>query len=420
MRSGAAAQTLLPTRKAALQRIDAFIGSAGRNYARTRNFDFGPDNRRNVSQLSPYIRHRLVQESELLATVLQRHSSADAGKFVEEVFWRTYFKGWLEHRPSVWSSYRNAVDRYAALLERDADMRNRFEAATAGNTGIDCFDAWSRELQQTGYLHNHARMWFASIWVFTLRLPWQLGADFFYRYLLDGDPASNTLGWRWVCGLHTSNKTYLARVSNIVSYTDGRFNPSKQLAVSAAPLEETEQHDLRPLRVPKKTQAGGRCGLLITEEDCLPETLDLPGRPSALIAATAPNTRSPLPAGPLPKDFTLGAVSDALARAERYFGIRGELASSDSWERQLVDWANRERLNTIVTAYAPVGPIEEQLSRVREQLSGLGIELAEVRRDYDGLVWPHATKGYFKLKRRIPGFLRRLDISSFPSATMID
>ena len=53
-------------------------------------------------------------------------------------------------------------------------------------------------------MHNHVRMWFASIWIFTLNLPWQLGADFFMQHLLDGDPASNTLSWRWVAGIPVS------------------------------------------------------------------------------------------------------------------------------------------------------------------------------------------------------------------------
>ena len=94
-----------------------------------------------------------------------------------------------------------------------------------GATGIDCFDAWARELVATGYLHNHARMWFASIWIFTLRLPWELGADFFLRHLIDGDPASNTLSWRWVAGLQTAGKTYLATAENIARFTGGRFAP---------------------------------------------------------------------------------------------------------------------------------------------------------------------------------------------------
>ncbi|BAU31831.1 deoxyribodipyrimidine photo-lyase [Microcella alkaliphila] len=79
-------------------------------------------------------------------------------------------------------------------------------------------------------------MWFASIWIFTLRLPWQLGADVFLRNLLDGDPASNTLSWRWVAGLQTRGKTYQATADNIARFTDGRYRP-RGLATTAEPLD---------------------------------------------------------------------------------------------------------------------------------------------------------------------------------------
>jgi deoxyribodipyrimidine photo-lyase len=76
-------------------------------------------------------------------------------------------------------------------------------------------DYFVNELLNTGYLHNHARMWFAAWWVHEARLPWQCAAALFYRHLLDGDPASNTLSWRWVAGLQTPGKTSLARRSNL-------------------------------------------------------------------------------------------------------------------------------------------------------------------------------------------------------------
>ena len=127
------------------------------------------------------------------------------------------------------------------------------EAAEQGRTGIDCFDAWSTELRETGWLHNHVRMWFASIWMFTLRLPWELGADFFARELIDFDPASNTLSWRWVAGLHTRGKNYVARADNIARYTQGRYNPAGQLDEDPAPLSEAEPHTRKAL--PKAADA---------------------------------------------------------------------------------------------------------------------------------------------------------------------
>ena len=209
----------IPTRAAGLETLADFVPRAGRDYARDRNHDTGAS-RDNVSGLSPYLRHRLLTEREVVAAVLERHPLSSAEKFVQEVFWRTYWKGWLEQRPEVWRRYRRDL---AELLPPGGSPSHDYEEAIAGRTGIDAMDAWVHELFDTGYLHNHTRMWFASIWIFTLGLPWQLGADFFYRHLLDGDAASNTLSWRWVAGLQTAGKTYLATASNISRFTDGRF-----------------------------------------------------------------------------------------------------------------------------------------------------------------------------------------------------
>ncbi len=399
-----------PDRAAGLAQLERFATKAGRDYASRRNFDLGPENRGNVSTLSPFVRHRLVLEQEILQSTLALHTPSQAAKFVEEVFWRAYFKGWLEHRPSVWSDYRVSIRRLIDDLDSDADLHARYESAIAGNTGIDCFDAWARELVQTGYLHNHARMWFASIWVFTLQLPWQLGADFFYRHLLDGDPASNTLSWRWVCGLHTRGKTYLARVSNIASYTDNRFNPHGQLAVTAPPLTEDRSHPLIPLPAAQTAPVGERFGLLVTEEDCLPETLGLSEPPQSVIAALTTNARSLLPVGVPARQFAIGAVADALDRTCQHFAVEGEHAPNDNWGTALAEWALRHELRTIVTAYAPVGPVAEQLVKATEHLDTLGIRILQVRRDYDSQAWPHATKGYFRLKSKIPEMLQRLQL----------
>jgi len=99
--------------------------------------------------------------------------------------------------------------------------------AIEGKTNIDCFNEWVIELKENNYLHNHTRMWFASIWIFTLELPWQLGAEFFMQHLFDGDAASNTLGWRWVAGIQTQGKHYLASEWNINKFTNNRFKNIK-------------------------------------------------------------------------------------------------------------------------------------------------------------------------------------------------
>lgn len=408
MMSGALAE---PTRAVGLRRLGEFLPSAGTRYTKSRNFDFGPDRRANVSMLSPYVRHRLVLEQEILEAVLRRHSLAAANKFVDEMFWRAYFKGWLEHRPDAWSEYRSSVSSLFTRMEADTGLLDRYNTAIEGNTGIDCFDAWARELVTYGYLHNHARMWFASIWVFTLELPWELGADFFYRHLIDGDPASNTLSWRWVSGLHTPGKTYLARVSNIASYTDNRFNPQGQLATSASPLSETRVFRCRPLPPLQALRADARFGLLVTEEDGCPESLFESQRPVAVLGALATRARSPLPVGIPAYDFAVGAIADAVDRAASAFNTVGDLSTSDDWEAVLVEWASKHDLDTIVTAYAPVGPVAESLASASTQLERYGIKLLQLRRSYDSATWPHAQRGYFKLKNRIPALLEQLQIA---------
>ena len=193
--------TFIPTRTAALARLEEFLPAAGR-YAAERNYvREGHDN---VSRISPWVQKRLLLESEIVAAARDRWSFPAVEKFVQEVYWRTYWKGWLEQRPAAWTRWSEAVPRLRASLT--AEQRSTLAAALAGRTGIAGFDAWAKELVATGYLHNHARMWFASIWIFTLKLPWELGAAFFYEHLLDGDVASNTLSWRWVAGLQTRGR----------------------------------------------------------------------------------------------------------------------------------------------------------------------------------------------------------------------
>ena len=112
-------------------------------------------------------------------------------------------------------------------LAKNSRDNSNYKNAIEGNTNIECFNEWVKELKENNYLHNHTRMWFASIWVFTLGLPWQLGAEFFMKHLYDGDAAANTLGWRWVAGIQTPGKNYLASEWNIKKFTNDRFQNIK-------------------------------------------------------------------------------------------------------------------------------------------------------------------------------------------------
>ncbi len=391
-----------PTRAAGQRRLEQFVARCGRHYASTRNADLGPARRSNVSGLSPWLRHRLVTEQEVLTRVLSAHSAAAAEKFIQEVFWRTYFKGWLEQHPGVWAGYQTGLVRALHLLESNASLRADYRDALCGNTGFACFDHWAKELVSNGYLHNHARMWMASIWIFTLRLPWELGADFFLRHLLDGDPASNTLSWRWVAGLHTKGKTYLARPDNIARYTEGRFRPTG-LATVAEPLIETAVYPRVPLPLPQETISAPYL-LLLTEEDLAPADL-FSAPPAGVMGLLATSGRSPQPMGSAASAFARGAVDHALER----FGVCATTA--DDWSDAMVEAAGRCGVKAIATPYAPVGPARARLDRAEPKLEAAGIRLCRVMRPYDAQAWPYAKAGFFALRKKIPTLLRGLNLT---------
>ena len=211
------------SRAKAVDKLDHFITNNLSEYTKLRNFDFGPDNRSNTSCLSPYITHGTINELEIINKSLNKFSFSKNEKFIQEVLWRVYWKGWLELRPNVWSDYLIELDK----IKNDFKDNQNYLNALEGKTNIECFNYWINELKENNYLHNHTRMWFASIWIFTLELPWQLGAEFFMQHLFDGDAASNTLGWRWVAGVQTQGKHYLASEWNIKKFTNNRFQDIK-------------------------------------------------------------------------------------------------------------------------------------------------------------------------------------------------
>ena len=226
------------TRKGALDKLDYFIENEISNYNFKRNFDFGPKKRGNVSCLSPYITHRLINEYETIKIVLKKYPYQKVEKYIQEVFWRVYWKGWLELRPKVWTDFLEDLK----IIKDD----EKLDQAKNGETEIDCFNDWVKELKEFNYLHNHTRMWFASIWIFTLKLPWQKGAEFFLRHLYDGDAASNTLGWRWVAGIQTKGKNYVAQSWNIEKFTNNRYQKIK-LNDNAVPLVDRREYNLNQI-----------------------------------------------------------------------------------------------------------------------------------------------------------------------------
>lgn len=390
-------QSMFPlTRDAALQRLQAFLPDAGANYARLRNFDNGPEGHRHVSRLSAALRRRLIGEDEVVAAVIEHHGAAAADKFISEVFWRTYWKGWLEQRPAVWTGYLQALDQERARIDGDAALSRRYADAADGRSGIDCFDAWVDELGSTGYLHNWARMQFASIWIFTLGLPWALGAAFMLNRLVDGDPASNTLSWRWVAGLHTAGKAYLADADRIKAMTGGRFAPKKLARQAVISPDNIDVPSPTPLRAFKNPDPTLPALLLLTVEDLSLETVP------ALEALTV--TALAFPSAGTEPDQT--ALADGFARARQRWPDAAVLGPVD---QAALAAAKGLGCRQVVTGFSPIGPTADRLERLRGQAKDEGLLFAEHLRVWDRRAWPHCRKGFFALKEKIPALIRTGD-----------
>jgi deoxyribodipyrimidine photo-lyase len=391
--------TFAATRKDALDQLDAFIPFAGR-YARDRNHVV--HGHTNVSRLSPAIRHRLILESESAEAPLRRYAASTVEKFTQEVYWRCYWKSWLSLRPQIWTQYLNEL----TALQNDPAMetiRARAARCECAESPIAIMNHFASELVSTGYLHNHARMWFAGWWIHIERLPWQLGADFFLRHLLDGDPASNTLSWRWVAGLQTPGKTYLPRRSNLEKYL-----PPDVLKTHHQGLELLENPQAlilpaeerptitRPTLPSTPSMREGKIGIWIHEEDLSIEQSPLASlHPKSIIATRDTATWKRLCYPKIKTCWLETAIDDGAKRASNAFGIKVEGSGDASVTEALLRWAAEHQLQQIVAMRPEIGPLHDQLGHLQAALSNAGIELIFFDRPEDLALRPLATGSFF-------------------------
>jgi len=408
--------TLQGTRARALELLADFLPRAGRDYQNNRNLDRGRDGHSFVSRLSPFVRHRILSEEELISNVLTSHSRSAAFKFIQEIFWRTYWKGWLEHRPVVWDRFEVEVQSEFAKLKQVPVKNKIFEQAIGGSTEIAIFNSWVNELKETGYLHNHARMWFASIWIFTLRLPWQLGADFFYNHLLDGDPASNTLGWRWVAGLQTAGKTYLATESNIRKNAAQRLKtiPDSERGLERLATQTFEIED--SLTIEEKAPSSSRFvdlspvgieendAVLVTVEDLSTQWLDRAGNHVAIFEKTDGRHSE------IKKKFRQEAIEEVKYRIAENSSVGIENIKIFESAHEISSWMEEQGLNDLHSSYIPTGEIRSSLAELPTMLESSGHCYYEHLNDYDRTVWPHCRKGFFQLGKSIDSLIDTLGL----------
>ena len=215
----AATGSLSPIRGGRAAAARQLQGLDARRYGRSRNHLNGA-----VTGLSPWIRHGVLTLAEVRDAVFsqlqKRHQGRDDGtKLINELGWRDFWQRmWGDLGDAINDSQEDlktghAPDSYARVLPDDI---------RTGSTGLACMDGFQQELVETGWLHNHARMWMAAYVVHWRRVHWKAGADWFLEHLLDGDPASNHLSWQWVASSF-SHKPYLFNRDNLERFSQSRY-----------------------------------------------------------------------------------------------------------------------------------------------------------------------------------------------------
>ena len=368
-----------PSRAKALDKLNNFVENNLSEYSKLRNFDFGPENRSNVSCLSPYITHGIISEKEVINKSLSKFSFSKNEKFIQEVLWRTYWKGWLELRPNVWTDYLIELNK----IREDFKNNQNYINAIEGKTNIECFNVWVNELKEKNYLHNHTRMWFASIWIFTLELPWQLGAEFFMQHLYDGDAASNTLGWRWVAGIQTQGKHYLASEWNIKKFTNNRFNNIK-LNENATPKVSEKTYSIVKQDFSSKNIDDKN--LFIFENNLSFETTDFQNEKfEKIYIISNKNENRSIKLSEKVIRFKSLLINDQKQRLE-----------NNSIACEIIDISEIKNINEKVIALYPT--IGENL----DYLNSNNFKLNFLYRNIDQYSWQYCNKGFFNFKNYIP------------------
>ena len=376
-----------PSRTFAEELMNEFIENNLVNYSKLRNFDYGPDKRSNVSCLSPYVTHGVISEVELIKKSLNKYSFVKNEKFIQEIMWRTFWKGWMELRPDVWADYLLELNQIKDKYKNDQD----YKKAVEGSTEIQCFNEWVGELKENNYLHNHARMWFASIWIFTLELPWQLGAEFFMQHLYDGDPASNTLGWRWVAGIQTQGKNYLASEWNIKKFTDNRFKNIK-LKENASPKKVEKFYPIIKKDFTNPDIEEGK-NLLVFENSLSLELSELINNKfNKIKLITNQNQNRKIKLSEKTMNFKTQLFEDQKKRLK-----------DKSLECEILDVSEIEDIADSYLLYPTVG---ETLDYIESKKFS---EVKFLYRELDQFSWQYCNKGFFNFKNYIPKIIQKFN-----------
>ena len=176
-------------------------------YHTTRNYTNGA-----VTSWSPYISRGLLSPVLAMEQLKKKHSKQEWIGLMQQMAWREYFQ-------RVWQQKGDLILQDLKSAQAKVVLESLPIPMSEGNTGIQALDNAIHQLYDTGYLHNHVRMYISMLHSNIFKAAWLPGAKWMYANLLDHDPAANFLSWQWVAGTFSS-KQYIANQENINKYTN--------------------------------------------------------------------------------------------------------------------------------------------------------------------------------------------------------
>ena len=380
--------------------IESLIKHKIMDYDKTRNYaGFGKNRFKNVSGLSVFISKGLLKEKVLIKKIIK--AKKINAKFIQEIFWRIYWQGWLENYPVVWENYKKQIIQ---IEDNNPEGIENYSLAINGNTKIEPFNEWVNEIKSTGYLHNHVRMWFASIWIHYLGIPWQLGQKFFYENLLDADLSSNLLSWRWVAGIQTQGKKYIATEENINKYTSNRYLRFKLPKISNNEIyfEDKKKSDIKFAELKNDYS---QCILIITENNLSTELLNILKNNIKFIILIRFNITS-LKKSKVVRSFYENLYQEYIKKNSikklKYFEVQ-----LPDQTNKFIDIIKNNNVENLVFEYLRSGYEKDIMSQALSKLN-YNIKYHNILDKFYLDSWKYCEKGFFKFKEKIPILLNKL------------
>ena len=365
---------------------EKFLSTKIKDYDSFRNYDFGPQEINYVSKISPFITHRVLLEYQIIKDIKLKYKSNTINKFIEEVYWRIYWKGVLENKPCIWENFiKKNIDNY------DYDL---YINAINGETNISYFNSWVKELKTYNYLHNHTRMWFASTWIFSLGLPWELGARLFFEYLYDGDAASNLLSWRWVGGLQTKGKRYLFSPQNLKKFSNGRFS-TKNISNQDILLED-DFEIIFSNQIYQSNMSKSSNNLIMFENDLNANSLkNIVSKYNKVFLISLDNKHRQI------------LISDSVAQFKQ--NLMDEFSMKFSNIEKISSVELKDKLKGILSVDLIYPSVGDNLDFIKQFQKDNKITVKNLVRPEDLFAWKFAKKGFFKFKQNIPTINQYID-----------